>query len=170
MKKIFFMFFLIVLYINVAFGDETTNNSISVGTNYSFGFFPEGISYMPQGINLGYERLLGDKFSFGIEVGSLASFIYPYFEIQGRFYPWAGMFFTELGFGGLMSLLQSDVNNEDKVSMPFPFIFSLEIGWKINIGTKNKWFLSPSIEEILLLTNTNLVFLTNLCLKISYNF
>ena len=178
MKKIIIVVFLIISYVNVAFGDEAAKNSISTGTNILFAFSPKsdsdpvGVSYGGTGFHINYERLLGEKFSIGAEIGSLFFYLLPYLEIQGRFFPWAKMFFIELDFGAMTTLMFDNGNSKDHVFTPFPYI-TFGFGWKIDLGKKKNWYLLPSIEEIFFLQGlfgSEVIFETNLCLKIGYKF
>ena len=140
MKKIFFCFFIFFLYSKVIYGQEELSpppvdkkNAISGGVNISRVFsFP-----VVPGLHLEYERLLGDKFSAGLEIG-INWVTIPYIKIQGRLYPRKKMFFTGLGWGfwGLPLWKQVSVLNYQMTT--------LEFGWKINIGKKRNWFFTPS--------------------------
>ena len=90
---------------------------------------------VPPGFNLGYERLLNNYFSVGLDIGSNGP--WPYAEIQGRYYPWSKTFFAGIGIGiwGIIPSYQS-------IASP---IISPEIGWKINIGKTNRWVIIPRV-------------------------
>jgi hypothetical protein len=81
------------------------------------GFYP--------GLGLSYESMVSDKFSIGGEIGTDV-FILPYYKFRTRFYPSGKTFYTELDLG--MTLLV--------VPSISPFI-----GWKIDIGSPNNWYL-----------------------------
>jgi hypothetical protein len=93
-----------------------------------------------------YERMLGPKFSIGIDVywNSLLM-IWNESEagIFGRFYPWQGTFFWELGLGlhshTALSFFKGIVAiNGAAVSPGF--------GWKIDVGKPGEFFIAPGIK------------------------
>ena len=161
-EKAIFIFLFVMLYGNVVFGQERERNSISGGI-YLLGFFDPGLEILElPGFSLEYERLLGSKFSIGIEIGTVF-FGASHVEIRGRFYPWSGMFFTGLGFGafGYAGAPTGGIS---------PAIFP-EFGWKIDIGKRNKWFLLPSIKTMVCFNVRNRVaVLPTINLKIGYRF
>lgn len=135
-KRAIFIFLLGFLVSDYVVGQEKTKNSILVGINLS-NCHP---CHMPllifPGLSIEYERLLGNKFSVGVEIGT--NFIFdspfPYFGVRGRFYPRSGEFFTGLKLG--------------LVKYPgfhfFPII-SPEFGWKFDFEKNNNWFFMPSV-------------------------
>ena len=90
-------------------------------------------------MTFGYEREINDFFSVSIEAGTQRVNI-PYAEIKMRWYPWANTFFVELGSGiwGLTSIGTFD--RGVRFSLP-------SVGWKINIGNKDRWVLIPGITH-----------------------
>ena len=119
--------------INVVFEQETARNSISGGINIC-------LAHDDRGLSLGYERMLNDKFSLGVEI-ELSFFLY--IAIKGRFYPWSGMFFIGLscGVGAL------PVGAAYLIAYP-------EFGWKIDLGQTNRWFFSPNARLSFMLSQT----------------
>ena len=126
MKKIFILGFLLsFLCIYNVQGEESPKNVITFGPYYSSQMF---FFLLPSGINIGYERLLNNYFSVGLNIGM--NFFWPNAEIQGRYYPsWSKTFFTGFGIG---------------IWASFPVI-SPEIGWKMNIGETNRWVIIPHV-------------------------
>jgi len=136
----FLLFGLFVLSIfaqenDASFDQKTLKNSISVGINTT-SYLPVSLVPYYIGYLLEYERLLGNKFSIAFET-SVNMLLFPYCEINGRFFPWSGMFFTSfgLGFGRWVWTRLQNIT---------PTI-STEFGWKIDFGKRKKWFLMPSI-------------------------
>jgi hypothetical protein len=133
-----------------------------------FGTAPTFLSHLiltvlTPGITLEYEYMLNKNFSLGIGIGTLMYFI-PYQEIIGRWYPWAKMFYMEISLGiyAIYPFMVSD---------PFVFYISPEIGWKINIGKKNRWALIPSLGgQVLWLEDGSSTFVTETGLKLGYKF
>lgn len=131
MKKLLMLGILLMFFSGgFVFGDKKLNNSISGGINLS------GVVPIFPSLSLEYERLLGDRFSVNIGIGTNV-FIVPYAEIGGRFYPWSGMFFVGLNFG--VFGLFPDLIGVDTYPMITP-----EFGWKIDFGQTRRWFLMPS--------------------------
>jgi len=127
MKRIITVLILYFCILSAVSGQESPKNMVAGGINLSAGPW---LSYIPlPGINFEYERMLGNMFSIGGEIGS--NMFYPFVEIFGSWYPWSKMFFTRLGLGWW--------------SLFGPSLMT-EIGWKINIGKKNTWALIPSLK------------------------
>lgn len=90
------------------------------------------------GAGLRYERMMGDKVSIGGtavwgntffffgSVGAMAT---------GRFYPWGGAFYAELGVG----FGNTTLSNVTGVMV------APSIGWKIDVGLPGGFFLNPHI-------------------------
>jgi hypothetical protein len=87
-----------------------------------------------------YERMLTPKFSLGADVYWTSLFFFWNdfgANAVGRFYPWAGKFYTELGLGlgvhtGLTAMTGVDI-------VP-------GLGWKIDVGKKGGFFIEPGIQ------------------------
>ena len=122
-----------------AWGQELYKNLISFGINFA-DEFPYTEIYKRLGINFEYERLLNPNFSIGLDIGLDLS--WPYAEIQGRWYPWAGKFFTGFGLGTIYVF--GYYKGHPNILFP---VISPGIGWKIDIGKANKWVIIPSIVD-----------------------
>ena len=141
-------------------GQESSKNVVSIGINFSaqprFDFYD-----LSPGVSIEYERLLNNYFSVGLDIGMEMSFIWPYAEIQGHWYPWAKMFFVGFGLGVFGWFLT----------------ISLDIGWKINIGKANRLVIISSTAVRKFLGDIGqpfyYIFIPNIvefCLKIGYKF
>lgn len=82
------------------------------------------------GAGLKYERALTDHWSLGGEAGVGWYFLLPYYQIQGRFYPWAATFYAELGVGFSVFIVPT---------------ITPAIGWKKDIGNPGAWFTDSAI-------------------------
>jgi len=182
MKKLFFMFLLTLLCANITFGDETAKNSISGGANFFYCFFLGKSGFLPPGLSIEYERMLGNKFSVGAEIGGSIGGnigILPYVEIRGRYYPWSKMFFIGVGLGICIfagyqwySIFNEDGTMEGIRTWEteiFPSA-SLEFGWKIDIGKTKKWLLLPSAAGVVVFDYFYPEFIARLNMKIGYKF
>jgi hypothetical protein len=98
------------------------------------------------GVGARYERMLGPKFSIGLDVYWNSAFLYwNEFEagIFGRFYPWEGTFFWELGLGfhnhTALSFFKGIVVINGAAVSP-------GLGWKIDVGKPGEFFITPGIK------------------------
>jgi hypothetical protein len=158
MRKIIIAGFLLAFgAANGLFGQESAKNTLSAGINLS-GIFPA----FP-GINVGYERLLTKHFSVAFDMG-VDTVIFPYAEVSGRWYPWEGSFFAHLGLG-VWSLLPI-------IGLIGPqLVVSPGIGWKIDIGEKNGWFLIPNLTGKIIIYNSQFVLpITEINFSFGYSF
>ena len=121
-------------------GQEAAKNLISFGINFSDEFPYSEIIIRP-GLNLGYERLLNKSFSVGLEIGTNLT-VWPYGEIQGRWYYWADKLYLGFGFGTICIWGW----HPGYSNFLFPLL-SPEIGWKINIGKANKRAIIISLSD-----------------------
>jgi hypothetical protein len=87
------------------------------------------------GLTLEYEHSLNKMFSISIDTG-IDPLIRPYAEIKGRLYPWSKSFFIGLGAGIWTYWVYDDYYLSLSISPT--------IGWRINIGKKNRWVIMPS--------------------------
>ena len=116
--------------------DNEKNNCISVELS---AIFP--------GIGASYEHILSSKISFGAKFywNTLPSFIIEGFpNVFGidtffRYYPWGKTFFLSLalGFGYIVY--------EDYDDNLFGVAITPEIGWKIDIGNTDGFYLQPGL-------------------------
>ena len=117
------------------------------------------------GINAEYERMINNKHSISINIGSDPMFIpYPIYnaEIKYRWYPWPYGFFIGLGTGIW--------GNEN-----YQWSISPTIGWKLNINPKNRLAIMPSITDRILIneniaTDWRPLIMLNFNLSVGYNF
>jgi hypothetical protein len=121
---------LISVFLNNAFGQEFTKNTIYGGISTT----PAGVLVFPFliytiGLTVEYEYSFNNRFSASIEAG-IEPHLMPYVDIKGRWYPWSKTFFLGLGVG-VWSIY------------PPSLAISPTLGWKINIGKQNKWVLTP---------------------------
>lgn len=131
MKRFFIGLFVGIFCIFYTFGEESPKNKVYGGITF----------ILRPGFNIGYERALNDKFSMALDVNT--DVLFPLaVEITARWYPASNGFFAGFGSG---------------VWMDIPMFFlSPGIGWKINLGTQNKWVLIPSLTgRILWQVNTD---------------
>ena len=154
-KKIILCILLLSVCLNNIYSDdggEYKRNIIFAGVSTSVEGLIMGIFFRSPlsviGLNVEYERSFNDKFSIAIDAGfdaGLAPMIYPYVEIKGRWYPWSKTFFVGLGVGisGFIPSMYGIANVENEI---FPSI-SPTIGWRIDIGNKNKWVIMPTITN-----------------------
>jgi hypothetical protein len=147
-----------IFCIGVIMGQESGKNTISGGINLTDFILP--------GFSIGYERLLHKNFAISADIG-IHSVLIPYADIHGRWYPWAGMFFVDIGMGIWVFLPLED---GDGSAYTFPVI-SPGIGWKIDIGQPNGFVLIAGIEERISFTPFDVtLFFTKINLGVGYNF
>jgi hypothetical protein len=156
---------------------EFFKNTIYVGTSTSLGgvmfggnvftrlFFRISRGFWGIGINAEYERMFNNKHSIAINVGSDPMIIpYPLYsaEIKYRWYPFSGGFFVGLGTG-----IWGETN--------YRWSISPTVGWKFNIGKKNRLAIMPSITDRFLI-NESIVWdgrpekMLNFNLNVGFNF
>ncbi|MCL2040306.1 MAG: hypothetical protein FWG85_07750 [Bacteroidetes bacterium] len=100
--------------------NKKTKNFLSGNLNFiGFvgGFYP--------GIGLSYESMVSDKISIGGELG-VDVYILPYCKFRTRWYPTGKTFYTELDVGFIAFIVPA---------------ISPYIGWKIDAGKPNDWFI-----------------------------
>ena len=132
-KSVFPLLFLLLLYNAFVYSEEVVaKNTISVGESIVWIGSPVG--FLP-GLNIEYERLLSNNFALAVDVG-VDALILLYADTYARWYPWAGKFFTNLGFG----IWRYNFNTWN-----FTPVISPGIGWKIDIGEPNGWNLITGI-------------------------
>ena len=157
MKKIMIIgSFLFILCFGTAFGQdtgqelETKNNMITGGFNtFILPWYPNPMLFgliMP-GFTVEYEYMLNDNFSIGGGLGTHILYVYQYAEIQGRWYPWAGRLYAELGMGLFGKFSHFDINFNTF------FYITPEIGWKIDLGKRNRWALMPTVGAKMIFGN-----------------
>ena len=136
MKKIIFGIIFYFCVLSVISGQDDPKNMVAGGINLTSG--PMFLYQPLPGINLEYERILNKMFSIGVDIGSYmySSYMLPYIEFFGSWYPWSEMFFARLGLGVWVFLASS---------------LMTEVGWKINVGKENTWSLIPSLKVRMLL-------------------
>ena len=136
MKKIIFGIIFYFCVLSVISGQDDPKNMVACGINLTSG--PMFLYQPLPGINLEYERILNKMFSIGVDIGSYmySSYMLPYIEFFGSWYPWSEMFFARLGLGVWVFLASS---------------LMTEVGWKINVGKENTWSLIPSLKVRMLL-------------------
>ncbi len=107
---------------------EKNANSDSIPTSEKPKSFLSGnfnlVLFYP-GIGMSYENMVSDKFSIGAEIGTDV-FILPYYKFRTRVYPTGKTFYAELDIG--------------MIAIVVPAI-SPYIGWKIDVGKPNDWYL-----------------------------
>jgi len=134
------IFLLLFLCVTLIYAEEnnteekSVKNTISGGvsaiyTGYFFG------TYILPGLHIEYERLLHENFTLAVDIG-LDGLIRPHFDLYARWYPWAGMFFTNFGLG---------VWRQGFDTWILTPVISPGIGWKIDIGKPNGWNLTTGI-------------------------
>ncbi|MDR0476159.1 MAG: hypothetical protein LBH43_21135 [Treponema sp.] len=130
---IIFLFFLYIIHVHAE--EVSLKNTISGGISIMWvgvgGFLPP---VMP-GLDIGYERLLHKNFALAVDIG-VDGILIPYADLYARWYPWAGMFFADLGLGIWRQ------GFETWISMPW---VSPGIGWKIYIGKTKRWNFTTGI-------------------------
>ncbi len=97
------------------------------------------------GVGARYERMLNDNWSVGANV-FYNSLLVDAFGVEafGRYYPWAGNFYAEIGAG--FAHHSPVTENERLLDEPFDgFMISPGIGWKIDVGNPGSFFLNPNI-------------------------
>ena len=100
------------------------------------------------GVGFRYEKLLNKKFSIG------ALFTTDYFvnsisigmEATGRWYPFKGKFFSELGLGFGYINCFTDYDDERSDLILNGLRITPAIGWKINIAETQNFFINPMIN------------------------
>jgi len=133
MKKSFIYFFLLLFLCTFVYAEEVVSkNTTSGGIGVIWAGYPFGI--LP-GINMEYERLLNKNFALAVDIG-LDGLILPYADLYARWYPWAGMFFANIGLG---------IWQRGFGTLVFTPVISPGIGWKIDIGKPNGWNLITGI-------------------------
>ena len=180
MKKLFLIGILFLfLLTGIVFGHESNNNSVAGGINFSI--LHDYIS-LPNSLGLGieYERLLGNKFSVGIDIRTFGPGYLPFAmalnaEIFGRFYPFSGGFFTGLSFGVWGILWAGGYTGEESFGSHFEGFpkISPELGWKIDFGKINRLFILPSVKMsciYIIQNNTIRLGSSDFSLKIGYRF
>ncbi|MCL2139555.1 MAG: hypothetical protein FWH41_08525 [Treponema sp.] len=143
-------------------GQEAQKNLVAFGINFS-DEFPFYKTLIRPGLSLEYERLLNGYVSIGLEIGTNMT-IWPYFEMQARWYPKAQKFFAGLKFGTLC------VWGSRPGRSPFLFpVFSPEIGWKFGIGKAGRNAIIVSLADRMNFSTlpTNIL---ELCIKIGKKF
>jgi len=155
MRKVLYICILFLTFQNVViFGQDNLNNSLAIGASFSV-VMPIGIG---PGINIEYERLINENISFTIEAG-IDMILFPYIEINGRWFPWSNSFFIGVGTG-----FWSIFPFENEISL---FTISTNIGWRFNINKRivliphlcTRFIFMDSIENI-----------SKIGLKIGYKF
>jgi len=156
---------LISLCISTVSGQE---NRHMVTGGFNTVLFPNlnamSFSLLMPGLTLEYEYMLSKNFSLGVGIGTNFLYSLLYSEIQGRWYPWARVFYVEMGLGLY-----------GKFFYPYLYVFP-EAGWKINIGKRNKWALMPTIGGRMLFGKysdeiaANFFVLSEIGLKMGYKF
>jgi hypothetical protein len=126
MKRSSIIFLLFLCITSVYAEEASVNNTISGGVSIIYTGIFGGI--MP-GLNIEYEHLLHNNFALAVGIGG-DGLLAPYVDLYARLYPWARMFFADLGFGVWGRGFGSWVL--------YPMI-SPSIGWKIDIGKSNRW-------------------------------
>jgi len=102
------------------------------------------------GFGARYERMLNDRFSIGANVyWNTFFFIWDEFELgfSARFYPRGNIFFIGLGLGFHQ---HTGVYRGGSMFNRFGAVtggaITPEVGWKIDVGSAGKFFLSPGIK------------------------
>jgi hypothetical protein len=120
MKKGLFMMVLAVVIAGGVWAQSAPKNWIS-----------GDISLIGGGVS--YERSLTPKFS----IGGTAFFHFFFIalssgiEVTGRFYPWAGVFYTGLGLGFGTNFILNGV------------MITPAVGWKIDLGKPGGFYINP---------------------------
>ena len=139
MKKLFLCFMLLLLLAFNLYGQESANvvklNTIHGG----FGVLPPITA-----LSIEYERSINDTFSLGADIGAAFLLWRVHAEVKGRWYPWSKTFFVGLG-AGMSHII--DFYSDGFTGMSI----SPSVGWKINIGKKDKWVFTPNIAYRFLL-------------------
>ena len=147
MKKVYFVFFMIITCIQIIPAQATDLKNWVSGEAGLFG------------LSIRYERILNRNFS----VGALLSANFNYFGLFDygiqttlRWYPWGGRFFSELGIGfGHIDVFH---DHYDYYHYDFGYIeectyseinglrLSPTIGWKFDVGKPGGFFISPMVS------------------------
>ena len=93
-----------------------------------------GIYILP-GLNIEYERTLHKNFALAVDIGR-DGLLSSYVDLYARWYPWAGMFFADLGLGVWWPEFDAWILRPQ---------ISPGIGWRIDIGKPNGWNLITGI-------------------------
>jgi len=128
MKKQLIIFLLFLCFASVYAEEVPSINTISGGASAILMPVFLGVPVMP-GLTIEYERVLNDNFALAVDFG-IDGFILPYIDLCARWYPWAGMFYANLGLG----VWRQGFNTW--ILMP---VISPGIGWKFDIGKPNGW-------------------------------
>jgi hypothetical protein len=129
MKKVVFMMVLAAAVAGGAWGQSEPKNWISGEASLL-------------GAGVSYERMLTPNFSVG---GTMFYHTFFFFftslgvNVTGSFYPWAGMFYTEIGLG-----FGSNFTLNGAMITP-------AVGWKIDVGKTGGFFLNPELSVPLVL-------------------
>jgi hypothetical protein len=98
-----------------------------------------------------YERMLSQNFSLGVNVYWTSLFLIFNdlgTNVIGRWYPWGGNFYTELGlgFGTHTALGSGDGDAMFSVAAVNGVALVPGIGWKIDVGQPGGFFIEPIIQ------------------------
>lgn len=101
------------------------------------------------GFGVRYERMLSDTFSVGA-TGFINSalFFWNSFGLQasGRYYPWAGNFYLELGLGAGVITGGVGIYLADEWYYTVGGMVTPGLGWKIDVGKPGGFFINPMIS------------------------
>jgi len=132
-KPVIIILLLLFLYITPVYAEEVSSkNTISGGVSIIWAGYP---FYILPGMNVEYERLLINNFTLAVDIG-LDGLILSYADLKARWYPWNGMFFTDIGLG---------IWRQGFDTWILTPVISPGFGWKIDIGKPNGWNLTTGI-------------------------